>query len=239
MYKIAVCDDEHSTCTEMEQLIEDAEINLKEQFRTECFMTGEELLDKIQNGEKYDFIFLDIELKSVNGVEIGRVIREELHDYKTLIIYISSHESYAMSLFQIHPFDFLIKPLKADEVFGVINKGIKSYRNSSTFLEYRIGKRFCNINCDNILYLYSNRKKIILILLDGEKEEFYGKIKEVILGLPDNFSIISQSYVINRNYVYKYGYDEVEMINKDKLPISRGCRKDIRETIQIQEKGLK
>ena len=55
--------------------------------------------------------FLDIEIEFMNGVQVGRFIREKLQDDNTLIVYMSSYTKYAMELFEVRPMDFLIKPL--------------------------------------------------------------------------------------------------------------------------------
>ena len=56
--------------------------------------------------EKADILFLDIELPGMNGVSVGKYIREILEDENIFLIYISSKQNYALQLFQNHPFDF-------------------------------------------------------------------------------------------------------------------------------------
>lgn len=236
MYKIAVCDDEQTTCKELEKIIDKCNSSQAEQFTLTIFMEGEDLIEKLQGGERFDFLFLDINLTTINGIDVGKYIREELEDYKTLIVYISSYESYAMSLFQVHPFEFLIKPLKDEVVCKVLQRGIRCYKNSQCFLEYSKNKSIYSINCADILYICSDRKKIIIIRVDNEQDEFYGKLKDILPRLPDNFSMINQSYIINRNYVQKYSYEEVIMMNKQTLLISRAYRKAIREIAQKQRR---
>ena len=60
-------------------------------------------------------LFLDIELITTDGIQVGKFIREELKNLETTIIYISSKSSYAMQLFQVQPLGFLIKPLEVEK----------------------------------------------------------------------------------------------------------------------------
>ena len=113
---------------------------MSETFEVESYYDGEHLIEQLNNGAYYDFIFLDIHLTAMNGVDVGKWIREELKDYKTFIIYISSDISYAMELFQVQPFDFLIKPLKPEQVYNVIDKGICRLKESIRFLQYKKNK---------------------------------------------------------------------------------------------------
>lgn len=231
MYKIAICDDEKVTCTELTRLLQRSAEMLQEQFEICSFSNGEELLEKLDEGMRFDFLFLDIHLQMLNGVEVGKHIREELRDYKTLIVYISSDQSYAMTLFQVQPFDFLVKPLQEETVHRVVKKGICQLADVGQFLEYQKNKSLCRVNFDELLYIHSDRKKIVLVQTGQKEEEFYGKLRDMIPKLPANFTQISQSYVINRNYVQRYSYEEVLMMNRQTLLISKAYRKAIREMI--------
>lgn len=231
MYKIAICDDEKITCTELTGILQRSAEMMQERFEIHSFPNGEELLDKLDEGMRFDFLFLDIHLQMLDGVDVGKHIREELRDYKTLIVYISSDQSYAMSLFQVQPFDFLMKPLQEETVHKVVGKGLRQLTDLGQFLEYQKNKSLCRANCDEILYIHSDRKKIVLVRTEQKEEEFYGKLRDIIPKLPKNFTQISQSYVINRNYVQRYSYEEVLMMNQQTLLISKAHRKAIREVI--------
>lgn len=235
MYKIAICDDEEVTCVKLKQVLEKVLEDIGEQWDIRYFLNGQSLLEQLESN-KYDFLFLDIHLTDLNGVGIGRYIREKQKNYKTLLIYISSDQSYAMELFQVQPYDFLIKPLTYEKVNKVMRRGIGQLHGSDYFLSYQKRKTVYKVRCENILYLYSDRKKIVAAFTDGRKDEFYGKLKDFVIQLPDYFTVIGQSYVINRNYVKKYSYEEVTMVNQETLSISRARRKEVRQIILEQKR---
>ena len=95
------------------------------QIDTEVFYSGETLFKTIENKDKYGLIFLDIQLLQLDGVQVGKQIRERLGNEKISIVYISSKETYAMSLFQVRPLDFLIKPITQKTVNETIDKYIR------------------------------------------------------------------------------------------------------------------
>ena len=82
-----------------------------------------------ENKKILDVLFLDIELLTTNGIEVGRFIREEQENMETAIVYISANSSYAMDLFRVQPTDFLIKPLDKIKVGNVMNR-IQKFRKS-------------------------------------------------------------------------------------------------------------
>ncbi len=73
-------------------------------------------------GTNYDLLFLDIELPQINGVAVGRYIRETIKNEIIQIAYISSKQKYAMELFEMHPINYLVKPLTYEKIAKVIDK---------------------------------------------------------------------------------------------------------------------
>ena len=83
--------------------------------------SGEQALDALAQGD-WDVLFMDIEMPTINGVEAGKRVREQLQNYSLKIIYVSSRQEYAMDLFKVDTFDFLIKPVAYEELEAVLDK---------------------------------------------------------------------------------------------------------------------
>ena len=59
----------------------------------EVFSDGSELWDDIAFGKnKYELLYLDIEMVRINGIEVARKIRE--NDADAILIYISAYDNY-------------------------------------------------------------------------------------------------------------------------------------------------
>ena len=58
----------------------------------------ERIIKDLEERVYFDILFLDIEMKKMDGVMVGHYIREQLHNDSMLIIYISSYTQYAMEL---------------------------------------------------------------------------------------------------------------------------------------------
>lgn len=70
MYRIAICDDEKSTCAEIESYIL---MYSKLRFirnEIEVFYSGEAFCEYVKQGNFFDLLFLDIELPAINGIEV-------------------------------------------------------------------------------------------------------------------------------------------------------------------------
>ena len=75
MFSVAICDDDKLLCTKIENIL----LAYKDEIiQTEVYFSCEKLFDDLKNDMHYDLIYLDIELKMMNGVELGWRIRNEL-----------------------------------------------------------------------------------------------------------------------------------------------------------------
>ena len=106
MLKIAIVDDEKLVCSEIMGMLKKYEIEKSFSFSVYSYLSGENLIYEIDDGNSFDLIFLDIELESINGVQVGEYIRNRYNDQKCQIVYVSSKTKYALELFKIRPFDF-------------------------------------------------------------------------------------------------------------------------------------
>lgn len=69
---------------------------------------------KYAQSNQVDVAFLDIELGSMNGLVLAKELKDiwpEIH-----IIFVTSHEQYAVGAFQLHATGYLMKPVTAKEI---------------------------------------------------------------------------------------------------------------------------
>ena len=235
MTYIAICDDEKNIGWELEgfliQLLDKQETS----YKIEVYYSGKELWSAMEGGTHYDLIFLDIEFAKheINGVEVGQLIRGgHGQNQMVSIVYISWEKKYAMELFELQPFNFLIKPLKQEKVEDVVKKYLQIAKLWSETFTYKLGHDTFKVQIKDIVYLESYNRKLILHLIDGRKEEFYGSIKEIYeeqLKKYD-FLFIHKSYLVNFDSVASLQYSQVVLFgDTTPLPISKHRRNEVKE----------
>lgn len=230
MYYIGICDDERETCAQLVNIIQQYGRKNRIEIEISVWYTGEQLYNDLSKKVPLDLLFLDIELISTNGIHIGRLIRNELDNPDISIAYISSKSSYALELFKIHPIDFLIKPLSAQDIEETIDEAMRLYSHNNTVFEYKADGYNCKIPYKDIIYFYSENKKINMVTMESEIQ-FTGKLKEIIEQLPESFIQIHQSYIINMKHMNECSYETVKMRGDISLNISQPYRKMVRKHI--------
>lgn len=235
MFKIAVCDDVASVCNELKTMIMDMKNDLIcKEITIDTFYSGEALIDNIKEENLYDLIFLDIELGKINGVEVGHIIRKQMEDYVTKIIYISSKDIYDRQLFDVQPLHFLKKPIDSKKVFDDIQLAMKISEKENRNFEFKSFRNTIKVPYRDILYFESRGRKVFLM---GTKNNyiFYGNINSLEEVLPKFFIHPNRSYFVNYEFVTCFKFEELIMTDGSIIPISRNKRKEIRELQLIFE----
>ncbi len=234
MVKIAICDDEVRVGAELEAALTAifAKLNIVPEIRV--FTTGEALCKEINAGISFSLIFLDIEFaqNQINGVEVGRRIRENYQNQTTAIVFISWEKKYAMELFDIRPINFLIKPLEYEKLEQVIHTYFKLIRMGMKEFIYKKNTSTYRVPLQQLVYLENDKRKVILHFSDGKTDAFYGSLKEIYdEQLKDaDFLFIHASYLVNYDYVAVLEYNQVSLIGRKlPLPISPNRRNDVRK----------
>lgn len=242
MFNIAVCDDEMEICSQVERMILDYGKETELELEVEVYTSGEELYSELvrregsgAEGGPIDLIFLDIELKALDGIDVGRKIRQEMKNERIPIVYISSKQGYAMELFENRPLNFLLKPLEKERISHEIEKAMELANRAKQYFEFHRGKEYSKVPFSQILYFESVGRKIRLVTESGEYE-FYGKLPQVCSHLDEKeFLQIHQSRVVHIPHIKSYRYEQVIMTSGEELSISQPYRKAVRAILLKRE----
>ena len=215
IYQIGICDDENSTCSELENILIDYFKVSGLNVQVNVWNCAEDFMRDVPLKVKVDLLFLDIELPNYNGIYVGEYIRNDINNYAMHIIYVSSKTNYAMELFKIHPYDFIIKPIDKEKVINNVSKLLELDEQDNNYFVYEYNRIKNKIHYGDIVYFESDRKHIKIICSDGTERIFVGKLVELIDKLPFNYIMVAQSFIINIRHI--------RMFKKDSCIMDNGC----------------
>lgn len=229
MITCAMCDDELPFAEQLRSLVMAYAKKKRVELQAETFASAEELLEEIENGAGFEILFLDIEMRKMDGIELGKKLRER--SYQTLIIYVSGYDQYMRQLFEAEPFRFLSKPLKQEELENVLDKAFERIsRFHRELFTIRFGKNVVNLLCRDIVYLESNKRKVIVHTVRGEYE-YYNKLDEAeeeLLAISADFVRIHKAYLVNMEHVEAFQYEKLALRDGTILSISEAHRANVR-----------
>lgn len=191
------------------------------------------------NFKNIDAVFMDIELKGSNGIDLASAIN---HSYKGIpIIFITGYPvKYCQEVFlkdiSLTPFAFIAKPITNESISKVIEK-LNNHINKTVAIKLKNGKSNIIVNTDEIIYIESNNKELF-INTKNQTFRIHDKLAEFIKKLPDNFLSPHKSYIVNTKYIKEIQSNKVALIDHDTLlPISRSRKAEFLDKL-IYIKGF-
>jgi len=230
---VVICDDENRVASGLESILIDIFNKLSLRYEIDVYYSGAKLYQAMEYEQHYDLIFLDIEFakEEINGVEVGRLIRDVRRNNDSSIVYISWEMKYSMELFDTQPLNFIIKPLTYEKIEKVVMKYLDLAGLWTSHFTYKIGQDVYKVKIKDIMYLESIDRKLIIHLADGSQDEFYGSLKAIYNEQLQkyDFLYIHSGYVVNYDFVAHYAYEELRLDGIGfSFSISQGRRKDVR-----------
>ena len=229
MIKIAICDDDEKVTSQLESIIGNESKQLGLHFEIDIFFDGKELIQHRETQQMdYDLVFLDIEMKDMDGMETAYQIRKK--NQVALIIFVTSHTNYAIDAYSVHPFQFIVKPIDEKIVCNYFRQAYEVITAGEFYYEYKYNKEYYRILVNDIMYFESEKRMIHIYLKDGTRKQYYDKlnlIQEKFKDSKADFWRVHQSILVNSKYVVKKAFDYVELANGKRLSISEDRRKEI------------
>ena len=195
---IAVVDDEKEVRYYLKKQI----MEQKADHSIYLYAAGEEFLSSEEN---FDIVFLDIQMKGIDGIETARVLRKQHKDM--ILIFITGRKEYVFQAFDVEAFHYLVKPFDDDKFASVlqtaVNRRLEKSVNAAASLVITRGGEHITVNPQEIMYAEVFDRKIILHTLQDEIE-YYGKMKELEKKVGEDFYRPHRAYLVNMNYIRKY-----------------------------------
>ncbi len=230
-FKVAICDDEKAALEYISQAIQPLFANLHHTVSIDCFSRSQQLLDVLQSGGQYHMYFLDIEMPSINGIDLGKSINYYNQDFLYNIIYISNRLEKVFDTFRVAPLRFIRKQYFYEEIPEAVNASI-SYivHNIKNMISFETEKGLLSLPLQNILYIESNNKTQLVVTIQNTYT-ILSSLNKLETDLTDKgFIRIHRCYLVNYRHIYLIQQDSVLLDNHTAIPISKKRRKEVKET---------
>ena len=211
--RIGVCDDESIIRKELMEFCEKFRSSNLIDFELVQFSSGNDLL---KYKEPIDILFLDIQMKGINGLRTALKIRET--NDSMIIIFVTGYRAFWQEGYKVRAFRYLLKPLKETDFMIALGDAINDlYKNSKMVL----GKdgNFFFIHLKDILYIEcGNRSTLVRTKTNCFESVMTMTEWEKLLDNGD-FYRVHKSYIVNMYYIDKID-DKVTMDNGELVEVS-------------------
>jgi DNA-binding LytR/AlgR family response regulator len=192
-----------------------------------------EALD-IMNTVKIDLLFLDIQMPELSGIELSRVVGNDVR-----IVFTSAYSSYAVEGFKVNAIDYLLKPFdfdafrrsshKAKEWFDIKNPVLQGKPDESENIIFiKSGYKQVKIDLVNV-YCFEGLKDYVKIWIAGKHEPLMTlmSLKALEESLPPGrFMRIHRSFIISLDKIRLVERNKVQLTNNISVTISDPYREE-------------
>ena len=217
MIHIAICDDEKHMSDQIRAMASDFFRKKNREIRLRTFLSGEELLN---DEGQIDILFLDIQMKGMDGLETARKLRAG--QFRGFLIFITVLKEMVFQSFEVRAYDYLVKPVDEKQFGKTMERLFASMQNAGEdSLLVQKGYEGRIIREDEIVFCEVIDRKIYLNLASGEVVDYYERIENLETKLGSHFFRCHRSYLINLKHLKGYKNGTACMDNGKEVPVSR------------------
>lgn len=222
MMRVAILDDSEEDCNRLTEYLQRIQQEQNMTLQVSVYSSGMDFLEEY--GEGYDFVFLDIEMPGLDGMQVASEIRTM--DDMVGIIFITNMAQYAIRGYEVNAIDFMVKPV---QYYNFVEKFQRAVSFASKRQEHDIilndEEGIVRMSVSDIYYLEKDKNYLIYHTHRGKFME-RGTIATAKkkLDSPSFVECIS-GCLVNLRYVEKIGKDNI-LVQKVELPLSRRMRKE-------------
>lgn len=176
-------------------------------------------LEEIRRTEP-DLVFLDIQMNSINGLEIADTLPE-----KCCFIFTTAYAQYALEGFNLDAVDFLHKPFSYERFNVAVEKAIRRIESKKALspecLIVKQGYINVNIPLSDIIYIEALGNYVKIFRKSGGHVLTRTNLKAITDILPTrDFLRIHRSYVVSISSVLSFSRSKIEIAGHNgELPI--------------------
>ena len=220
MLQLAVCDDERVFRSDLRKLL-GTELELCGiDYHISEFTSGEELIAGLEKAD-CQILFLDIEMKGIDGVEAARRLRETKRQME--IVFVTSYADFVFQGYEVRALNYILKPYEPEKIAAVLHTAPEAL-DIEAEKYYVIDQRGGSIRVplSSVKYFSSERRTVHAVTTEQEYT-FYEKLSDLETELPDTFVRIHNRYLVHLKYLEAVRQNTA-VVDGEELPVSRSCK---------------
>ena len=230
MIKAAFCDDDASFLDEALGFLNRYRREKNQEIVHTVFRSPVDLLAKIEQGARFDVLFLDILMPGQNGIEAAAEIRG--YDNNVKIIFLTSSAEFAVESYEVEAYFYQLKPLRWEDFSRVMDSALEKCgreREKGILLNCKSGITY--LDPERLEFCEVFHRTLFFHLASGKVLESTGSLDELSHSLAPCGCFLRphRSYLVHLGYVRSISCRTVTMASLAEIPIPRGKYNEIKD----------
>ena len=226
--RIAICDDEEAQRLLIQRYVEAWAADNKVALETELFASGESFWFAWEDDSSYDLLIFDIEMGQLNGMELAAGIRRKDEDIP--ILFVTGYDSYMAQGFEVAAMHYLLKPLRKEKLFTVLDKlkKMRMRKKQEEKILFRAEEGPLSLPASKIWYIEAMAHQCILYTEDTS-HVLCSSIGEMVRQLCGRREFVRchRSYLVNVQHISAIVKPELVLDDGRRIPVSRSAEKEV------------
>lgn len=224
IYRVAIVEDETIWSDALQKMLQTFQRENGLTIESTVFTSIETFLTGYK--ERYDLVFMDIELPGMNGMEGARRLREI--DSVVTLIFVTNLAQFAVQGYEVSALDYLIKPVNYSNFSVKMLNALEAIGKADSKRIAVFGKtEIHSMSIHEILYVEVYGHHLLFHKTDGSSVDACGSLSTLEAELKDmGFTRCNVCYLLNMKYITKISAQNVILADGTELQISRRRRKE-------------
>ncbi len=227
MLHIAICDDDEKFIKIFQNAIIENCMKHSIDYDIDTYNDG---LSLVESYNKYNLIFLDIDMPMIDGIETCKRINKLKHPATTpFIVFVTSKDNLVFDALKEFPFAFIRKYELRDDICKCILKANSYFLDKACEYFIKDGRKITVINLDEVIMLEKYKNYTAFHTINNIYKE-RSNINDKEADLKDKgFIRISIGCIVNARYIQLFDSERIYLKNKRTLLVSRKYRESARK----------
>ena len=159
MYKLFIVEDEHLEIEAIKLIIDQYSDNIEVVGEASSGLVAIEEIRRLNP----DIVLLDINIPEINGIDVLKMVKKEDHEKKVILITAFNEFDFAHQAIKARVDDFLLKPIRPQQLMDSINQCIASLKNNA---KERFDEKMNEVIFAVIQKKYSDARNALINYLD-------------------------------------------------------------------------
>lgn len=232
MFRIAICDDEYIFAEKIKTIVAKYMEEANILFEIDIYHAGNDFIKMGLEMTKYKVIFLDINMKKLDGIETAKVIRKFSNE--VFIVFVTAYINYTLEGYKVEAIRYILKENEKfkESIYECMDAIL--YKMNYVVIKKEIifneGKK--TIPLERLLYIESKLHKLEFYVIEEGVQSYtlYDTLNRIEKSYIEyGFARIHQSFLVNMKHIREIKRYEIVLINNISLSIPKARYHTVQE----------